>query len=517
MGAIKPIDWFRTASYGVLLWFVYRSSLIYLYRKWQDDDFTYCYIIPFIVLYLVWEKRDRLAALSSIPSWKGLIPLAAGIVLFWLGELGGEFTMLFLSIWLVIVALCWTHLGWRKLKIISFPLVFGLALFVPPNGLYLPLTFKLKLISSQIGVAMMQMYGMSAYREGNVIDLGFTQLQVVDACSGLRYVIPLFLMGILLAYYSRVALWKRLLLVLSTVPISIVTNSLRIASVGILYQFWGPSVAEGFFHDFSGWFIFMAGMAILAAEMWGLKKVFRETESKSSETEDGRRKTEGRGCEAVQEVHVSRLTSYVSLVSIAVLLATIAAAQSVDFREKTPLAKPFSDFPLQVGEWMGSRSSMEQKFLDVLKLSDYAMIDYRDRQGKEISFYVAYNASQSKGQATHSPATCLPGSGWVFRESGTADIIGETGTMQASRAFMEKNGVRQLVYFWFPQRGRVLTNLYQIKFYNFCDALTRHRTDGGLVRVITPVYENEDPEVAEARLQDFTREIVPVLGTFLPR
>jgi EpsI family protein len=207
-------------------------------------------------------------------------------------------------------------------------------------------------------------------------------------------------------------------------------------------------------------------------------------------------------------------------VAIAVLLATVSIAQTVNFREKTPLAKPFTDFPLQVGEWNGSRTGMEQKFLDVLKLSDYTMIDYRDRQGKEVSFYVAYNASQSKGEATHSPATCLPGSGWVFRESGMAAIhaaAGENGTIRVSRAFMEKNGVRQLVYFWFPQRGRVLTNLYQIKVYNFCDALTRQRTDGALVRVITPVYDNEEAEVAEARLQGFTRGIVPVLSTFLPR
>ena len=402
MAAIKPVEWLRVALYGVLLYLVYRSALVYLYAKWQDEDFTYCYMVPFIVLYLIWEKRDRLTALPSLPSWKGLIPLVAGVGPFWLGELGGEFTMLFFSLWLVIVALCWMHLGWRKLKAISFPLVFGLASFVPPQALYGPLTFKLKLISSQIGVAMMQLYGMSAYREGNVIDLGFTQLQVVDACSGLRFVIPLFLMGILMAYYYRAAFWKRVLLVLSTVPISIVTNSLRIASVGILYQFWGAAAAEGFFHDFSGWFIFMAGMAILVAEMWIMKKVFRETRVGSQESVVS---SQEKDVAPSPEKVPGFLRPYQSLAAIAVLLATVAVAQTVDFREKTPLVKPFGDFPLQVGEWNGSRTGMEQKFLDVLKLSDYTMIDYRDRQGKEVSFYVAYNASQSKGEATHSPAT----------------------------------------------------------------------------------------------------------------
>ena len=479
---IKPVDLLRPALYAILLFFVYRTSLVYLFAKWQDEDFTYCYIIPFIVLYLIWEKRERLAALPSLPSWKGLYLLIPGLLLFWLGELGGEFTMLFLSLWLVIVSLCWLHLGWRKLTLIAFPLVYGLSSFVPPNALYLPLTFRLKLISSQIGVKLMQLYGLSAYREGNVIDLGFTQLQVVDACSGLRYVIPLFLMGVLLAYYYQASMWKKIVLVVSTIPISVLTNSLRIASVGILYQFMGAAAAEGFFHDFSGWFIFIAGLALLLLEMWVLNKIFREKrKSEVRSQESGERIPEA---EERPQTRQPLPALKQSIAAMVLLLATLAASQGIDFREKTPLVKPFSGLPLQLDEWRGTPAAMEQQFLDALKLSDYAMIDYRNTAGQEVSFYVAYNSSQSKGEATHSPATCLPGSGWDFRESGNASIPGTASeTIRVSRAFMEKSGVRQLVYYWFPQRGRVLTNLYQIKLYNFWDALTRRRTDGALVRI----------------------------------
>ncbi|MEA5112580.1 MAG: VPLPA-CTERM-specific exosortase XrtD [Geobacteraceae bacterium] len=533
---IKPVDWLRLALYSTLLFFVYHTSLVYLFRKWQDEDFTYCYIIPLIALYLIWEKKERLAAIPSQPSWKGMYLLVPGLLLFWLGELGGEFTMLFLSLWLVIVSLCWFHLGWRKLVVIAFPLVYGLASFVPPNALYLPLTFRLKLISSQIGVKLMQLYGLSAFREGNVIDLGFTQLQVVDACSGLRYVIPLFLMGVLLAYYYRASLWKKIVLVLSTLPISVITNSLRIASVGVLYQFMGAAAAEGFFHDFSGWFIFIAGLAFLLLEMWLMNKIVRESGVRSQESEKSIQESGIRSQEsgesplsaasdqqpATDSVATSNQRPATALkqsaVAIALLLVTLAASYGIDFREKTPLVKPFSSLPLQIGEWKGTQTAMEQKFLDVLKLSDYAMIDYRNPTGREINFYVAYNSSQSKGEATHSPGTCLPGSGWDFRESGAASIPESAGTtMQVSKAFMEKSGVRQLVYYWFPQRGRILTNLYQIKLYNFWDALTRQRTDGALVRIISPVYDNETPADTEARLQGFTKEIVPVLNTFLPR
>lgn len=517
MANVSPVEWLKVATYGLVLFFLYRTIFPYLLNGWEGE-FGYGIMIPFIVLYLIWEKKFILTENNSIPSWKGLILLAPGIFFYWIGELSSEFTILFISIWLVVIGLCWLHLGWQKLKIISFPLAFSLAMFIPPNALYAPLTLKLKLLSSQLGVKMIQCYGMSAYREGNVIDLGFTQLQVVDACSGLRYVIPLFVMGILLAYYCKATLWKRIFLVLSTIPLSIITNGLRIASVGILYQFWGPAVAEGFFHDFSGWFIFMASLAFLLLEMWLLKKIFKEKgrqESVAGSQEKGA--ASGISPEEAPRGFADFFRPPQFIVAVILLLATTAIAHTANFREKTPLAKPLSGFPLQVGEWSGTRSGMEQQFLDQLKLSDYAMVNYRNPQGKEVNFYVAFNASQSKGEATHSPATCLPYSGWVFNESGAATVPGAAGTMKVSRAFMEKNGVRQLVYFWFPQRGRVLTSIYQIKIYNFWDALTRHRTDGALVRVITPVSQDESPAGAEERLQGFAKQLVPVLGEYLPR
>ena len=133
--------------------------------------------------------------------------------------------------------------------------------------------------------------------------------------------------------------------------------------------------------------------------------------------------------------------------------------------------------------------------------------------------YVAYNQSQSKGASSHSPDSCLPGSGWVFERSGTVDLpvgSGQGMPIRISRAFVEKNGARQLTYYWFPQRGRVLTNMFELKAYAFWDALTKRRTDGALVRLITPVYEGERPQDAEARLTGFARQIVPILDTFLP-
>ena len=207
------------------------------------------------------------------------------------------------------------------------------------------------------------------------------------------------------------------------------------------------------------------------------------------------------------------------IVAVLILLATYAISQGVEFREKIPLAKSFDSFPVDVGGWSGRRDVMEQMYIDSLDLSDYVIVDYTNGSGKNVNFYTAYYTSQLKGESIHSPATCLPGSGWEFKQAGTTTIpVAANGrdSMPVNRAFMEKSGVRELSYYWFPQRGRILTNAYQLKLFNFWDALTRQRTDGALVRLITPVYENEEVADAERRLISFTKVIVPVLNEYLP-
>jgi len=558
----KRVGYVMIALYGVLLTGIYYSTYAWLIgQDWPREDYTYCYLIPLLVLYLIWEKRTQLAELPSKVSWKGMIPLGVGVSLFCLGELAGEYFTLYFSSWLILVGLCWTHLGWEKLKVIAFPLLIALTMFPSPHFIYNKISVKLQLLSSQLGVSIMRLYGMSAYREGNVIDLGFTQLQVVNACSGLRYIFPLIVLGLTLAYLFRAAFWKRAIVVVSTVPLSMMTNSLRIALTGILYEIWGADVAEGFFHGFSGWFIFMFSFVVLLAEMKVLGFRFKaqgagrraqgsdklqvtsdasqtpdkrerarelgpRQEAQSSRLKAHREESEVNGSNAdspASTYHLSAISSFFSnpqfITAVILLGATLAFSHGIEFREKTPLSKSFSYFPLLLGEWHGTPRTMEQRFVDTLDLSDYAIIDYKNRSGKHIEFYVAYYESQRKGESIHSPATCLPGSGWVFNQTGNANIpipSGRGGAIPVNRAFMQKGDGKQVSYYWFPQRGRILTTAYQLKLFAFWDALTRQRTDGALVRLITPVYKSEEPKDAEARLQAFTGDILPVLSEFLP-
>ena len=496
--------------YAGLIALLYYDGLSHMVRGWGSDDYNYCYLVPFVLLYMIWEKRDAIKRLPVQVSGFGFLLFLPALALFWFGELGGEYLTLYLSAWMMVMALFWIHAGWYRFKEILFPLMMIPAMFPLPSFLHNRLSLKLKLLSSQIGVEMMQLAGMSAYREGNVIDLGFTQLQVVDACSGLRYLFPIIILGLLLAWFFRAPFWKRLMLVLSTLPLIVATNSIRIAATGLLYESFGAKVAEGFFHDFSGWLIFMVTLAILLLEMWLLEKMPGHL-SRTFHDDSAKRMF---GPVSSSSSLYQRL---VLVMAVGLLLLSWAIAQGVEFREKIPLTQPLNQFPLTIGSWQGEHQGMEEKFIKALDLSDYFIIDYHDDTGQQINFYTAYYESQRKGESIHSPASCMTGGGWVFKGVGEKVLeIPDYGEIAVNRVLMLKSGSQQLSYYWFPQRGRNLTNAYQLKIYVFWDALTKQRTDGALVRLITPVGEFEEVGAADRRLQFFMSKALPLLDQYLP-
>ena len=523
---IKSSGWIQAGIYAILIYCIYSSSLQWLVRNdWERDGYSYGYLIPFVVLYLLWLKRKEFQALEPKPSWMGLVFLIPGLFFFWLGELAGIFLTLYVSMWFVLVGLCWLHFGWKKLKIIGFPLIFLLTMFPLPAFLNTKLMLQLRLISSKLGVAIIKLYGLPVYREGNIIDLGFTQLQVVEACSGLHSLISLFVLCLLLVYFFKDYWWKRLVLLASSIPLSIITNSMRIAMTAILFSYFGEKVAQGFFHGFSGLLIFAFCIPVLLLEMKILGKLPPRDDKPSLETDDEHDDKMLAGDYSVN-VNAERargiafLGQPVFITALVLLVANLLLSGSVEFREKIPAKRSLNQFPLAIGNWSADeRIPIEQRFLDVLDLSEYVMANYRNGKGKSVNVYVAYYESQSKGKSIHSPATCLPGSGWDFRQSGTVTITNSESSgdpLRINRAVMQQGKQYQLSYYWFSQRGRILTNAYQLKLYAFWGALAEQRTDGALVRLVTSIYPDEEVKDADERLQKFTRDIVPLLKNYIP-
>ncbi len=518
-----PLFWFGVIFPVLLLGGLYHQSIGYMMKIWvQDENYGHAFFVPLISLFLIWERRHALRALELRGSWWGLPVVFAGIGLYFVGEFSTLYVVLHLSLWIVVMGLLLTAVGPRGVREMAFPLIFLLTMIPLPDFLYQGLSGRLQLISSVLGVEFLQAAGITAFREGNVIDLGPIQLQVAEACNGLRYLFPLATLSLLCAYLFRGRFWMRGLIFLSSLPIAVGLNGFRIGMTGVLVDFSGRGPAEGFFHGFSGWFVFVTGMALLLGEVWvlgrfaagGKRRSFGEIFGVSR----GRGDLSGKRRETALRPSPARSTAY--LCSLAFLVPALAASMTLGDREETPPPHgTFADFPLTIGGWEGRSSAMEPVYLETLRFDDYLLADYRTAGGPPVNFYVAYYRSQKKGGSAHSPRTCIPGGGWEItslRDTEIRDVAPGEEPMRVKRVVIQKGGEKQLVFYWFQQRGRILTSEYSVKYYLLRDALMKNRTDGALVRLAASVRPGESESAAEERLAAFTKIVHPLLARFIP-
>ncbi len=494
---------------------VFWDGLALMVNQWQRDEYNHGYLIPFVALYLLWLRADELRHADLKGSWSGLLLLAAGLGGFVLGELSAIYTIIQYSFLMTLFGLIVTAIGWRGFRIVWVPFVYLFFMIPLPNFIYNNLSADLQLISSELGVAVIRLFGISVFLEGNVIDLGTYQLQVAEACSGLRYLFPLMSFGFLCAAIYRGAFWHRALIFLSAIPLTILMNSFRIGVIGVLVENFGIEQAEGFLHYFEGWIVFMACVAILFLLMALFARL------------SGKRFMDVFGLDLPPTEQlawlVPRGVNAQASAALVLLAVGVAVSFGLDARQDLiPERDRFATFPLRIGEWRGRDEYVEQVYLDTLKVDDYLMANFQ-RDGESDNFvnlWVAYYADQRKGASVHSPRSCLPGGGWQIESFEPHSIpgVGPDGKgITVNRALIAKGEAAQLVYYWFVERGRVQTNEYLVKWYIFWDSLTRNRTDGALVRVTTFVPDRARIDEADKRLEAFVRSIDPQLAYYLPQ
>ncbi|RDH81678.1 MAG: VPLPA-CTERM-specific exosortase XrtD [endosymbiont of Galathealinum brachiosum] len=506
--------------FGVLilatLIFIYQEGLSYMVEMWDaKEEYGHGYIIPFITLFLIWQKSDKLELMTFKGSWAGLIVVIFGLILFYMGELSSIYTVIQYAFIIALFGVILSVMGGSAFKIIFVPLIILLFMIPLPNFILHNLSSQLQLISSLIGVAVIRLFDISVYLEGNVIDLGVYKLQVVEACSGLNYLFPLMTLAFISAYFFTGTIWKKSIIFLSSIPITILMNSFRIGAIGVTVEYWGPEMAEGFLHDFEGWVVFMSCIAILIGEMWLLAQVGKDKLPL--------REAFGLDFPAITPKDTKIVYRdipkpfYASLGVILIVAVSVFALP--DQVEIEPERKQYAEFPLEFDGWQGSAGYLEQIYIDVLKLNDYVMNDYQGEDGGAVNFYSAYYSSQKKGASAHSPRSCIPGGGWRIASLTQHSIEGAeiSGVLlEVNRLVIQKDETRQLVYYWFQQRGRIITNEYMMKWWLFWDSMNMHRTDGALMRLVTILKPGQDISIADKRLQDFSRKISPIIPEFIP-
>jgi EpsI family protein len=170
-----------------------------------------------------------------------------------------------------------------------------------------------------------------------------------------------------------------------------------------------------------------------------------------------------------------------------------------------------------MGDWLAREDYLPGEIEQALGVDDYLLADYKRSPGEQVNVYIAFYASQRKGYSPHSPRVCLPGGGWRITDLSEIQYPLEgQGSFPINRAVLELNSQKQLVYYWFEQRGRRIASEYWMKWYLLVDSIMMNRTDGALVRVITPVHSNEDMAAADKRLQDIITAALPLLPRYIP-
>jgi exosortase D (VPLPA-CTERM-specific) len=501
----------------VLACLTVRDGLLNLYDRWRyEEEYGYGFLIAALVPLLLWRRWHAIVSNSAGARWPGLAVVVLSQMCAILSVLGESYYVEQISLVLSIVGVGLVVFGSGAIRAF-LPITVLLLLTVPlPYTLQAMLTIKLQLISTNLGVAIIQLFGIPVFVEGNIIDLGSYKLQVAEACSGLRYLLPFTCISFLVAYLYKAAFWKKAVVVLSAAPLTIVLNSFRIAVTALLVNNFGIGMAEGFLHEFEGFVVFLVGVLLLGVEILVLEG-FRWSKIEIESIMD----------RSPISQHAVKPTSVALplMLSVLVCAGTFGIAMSIAsaFKSMPALVREsFVSFPRQIDSWTGQPAPLDLGVLDVLKATDTYSGDFSEGHGiPPVNLFVAYYDSLSKGAAIHSPRVCLPGSGWEFASFEQRNFSElEPGVPGAyNHVLIQKGEQKILMDYWYQQRQRRTADEFGMKYYLLVDSFFKSRKDGALVRLFTPVDAKAgDDGLAEAnaRLHGFEHAVFSRLPNYLP-
>lgn len=499
-------------------WF-FVDGLDALLVAWQLPEYSHGPLIPVLsaLMFLRELKQYPAAPGPKSDRWPGVFVILLAFLVGAIGKLARIDDIVAYATIIWVAGILLVSFGWRTGRKFWPPVVHLVYMLPLPGVLYYKVSTSLQMVSSELGVWLLKLLSVPVFLEGNIIDLGVMRLHVAEACSGLRYLFPILSFSYIFAVLYRGPKWHKAVLLLSAVPITVAMNSVRIAMAGIIANYYGIEWLEGFTHFFEGWVIFIACIVLLFA-LARLMLFFHPGKPSLADALD----LDMSGMMA-QLGRIRLVMPSAAMITVAVLgLATLGAWQMVPANRGIPGERsPFAMYPQSLGAW--KQSAPEERLTAdvarVLGADDYRQVTMsRDAQTPPVGLFMAFYNDQSKG-GVHSPEICLPAAGWEIAKLERVDIAERLGIEEQfplNRAIIQKGEQRMMVYYWFQQGERRVAWDFAAKFYLLADGIRTGQTDGGIVRLTTPMARDESEEAAEARLLDMTREVVPTLPRFIP-
>ena len=518
-GAINPagFGWFILLIVAAVP--VYWLGFTSLAAAWSTAEYSHGPLIPMISLYLFLREMRKAPAVdpnAPVDRRPGIALILFALVFGIFGNLVRipDIVTYALILWVGgVVLVC---MGWERGRQHQLPVLHLIFMLPLPQFVFWQLTIFLQLVSSELGVWFIRLAGVPVFLEGNVIDLGVYKLQVAEACSGLRYLFPILSFSYLFGILYRGPFWHKAVLFLMAAPLTVFMNSFRIGMIGVLVNSYGIEHAEGFLHFFEGWVIFGACVGILFLMAIGLQRLTRDPKplADTIDLDTTGFAAQLRRLPAIAPARGIIVAALITLAVSVVFVATPAPPAILVDRD------PFALFPRSLGVWTGQVERLEPDIEQVLGANDYISATYQaPGEAGYVNIFAAFYLKQTEGSGIHSPEVCLPVGGWeVFSITPTPVSIPGTvyGDFTVNRAVIQKGLSKQLVYYWFEQRGKRMTNDYLAKASVVWDSLTIGRTDGALVRFVTAIGAEETEAEAEARMQRFMVEALAKLPRFIP-
>ena len=495
--------------------FAFFNGIENLFKRWgEQQELSHGYFLPVIAGWILWARRDALMQSLGRPASLGLAGVAVSAIVLVLSEITVTSLMIFQhgAMILLFGSAALALGGWTFFWLTLIPIAYLVFMVPPPYWVITILSQQFQLWSSQFGVWMIERLNIPVFLSGNIIDLGNYQLQVAEACSGLRYLFPFLSLGFLAAYLFNAPLWQRGLVFLSTIPITILMNSFRIALTAVMVQQFGESHAEGLTHFFEGWVVFLLCMILLFAVIAGLARL-----SGRKDFSELLALPEVAPKPSAKPWSQAAFTRNLALISAALIGAGAYVHFGTSNILKVPMRASLDALPYEFEGWLSDPQELSTATLEVLNADDHIVTNMMSPEGEHFNLYINYLDMQRHGASWHSPRQCIPGGGWQITQHDVVPTTSVDGKdFYYNRIIIENRGARQLLYYWYEQRSRKIANEFAMKLILIYDAMTLRRTDGAMIRIITPIAEAEAVEEADARLLGFMRSLEPKLPTYIP-
>jgi exosortase D (VPLPA-CTERM-specific) len=511
--------------------FLYASVLVKLGRDWwSDENYSHGLLVPFLIGYIVYLEFDRLKNAVGKP----LFTVGLGVILFALtlllgGTLGAELFTQRISLIFMLAGIVVYFFGAKILKLLIVPFVLLILAIPIPQIIFNKIAFPLQIYASQMAIWGIRLFELPSVRKGNVIEIlpsGATQviaLEVVEACSGIRSLMTLVTLGLVLAYFTGAKrrsdesggwfdflrnfdFWRAVILMLAAVPIAILTNAARVTATGVFTYHFGRRATEGFWHDLSGWLVYIAALALLLLLNFGLNKIKHLKSESAAQHAQFKLKP------------FASNQQYYAWILIVILFIGGIFINWVNQRGEAPIERQsLSQVSTQIGDWRqkGNEIRFDEATEAVLRTSDYTMREYVSPKNRLANLYVGYYASQRTGATYHSPQNCLPGAGWVMKQPTLVEIKTPQGKNFTANKFIIENGVyNEVLIYWYQGRGRATASEYKDKINTVWDSILHRRSDGAMVRIMTSVGSSE-ADATQAAI-DLAAQTADKLAEFVP-